>query len=325
MDKETAIERFYKENHINPQRVGDELDASYDPRLAMLPQKVDQWLENVDVADRPVLLELLSRYCYLSKVQCQLRYGRVLSALQEQLNKLQISIEEALFVTIEAGGAYASGGDNVRADLRYRNLGVIEKRQIVAAQSKLLKEELNSYRSVLFLDDVLGSGITMWNAIQQLHTRFPEWFDKQKIFCSSIAPRQRGIRHINKNCKKYGISLSWIYEAEWIQKPAFERNSRDYHQLEKYERCIGEFLTEPGKSFFMGFAKNRLLLSFYYNTPNNTLSTFWRKGVGVEPPFCRDGDQPSRPSLEALKKRKCHMGEQAYIFGVDRRRQETGG
>ena len=39
MDKETAIERFYKENHINPQRVADELDASYDPRLAMLPKK----------------------------------------------------------------------------------------------------------------------------------------------------------------------------------------------------------------------------------------------------------------------------------------------
>lgn len=320
MDKEIAIERFYKENHIDPQRVADELDASYDPRLAMLPQKVDQCLEYVDVADRPVFLKLLSRYCYLSKVQCQLRYGQVLSTLQEQLNELQISMEEVLFVTIEAGGAYASGGDNVRADLRYRNLGVIKKRQIVAAQSKLSEKDLDSYRSVLFLDDVLGSGMTMWNAIQQLRTRFPEWFDKQKIFCSSIAPRQRGIKHINKNCKKYGISLSWIYEAEWIQKPAFERSSQDYHQLEKYERCIGELLTEPGKSFFMGFAKNRLLLSFYYNTPNNTLSTFWRKGVDVEPPFCRDGDQPSRLSLEALKKRKRHLGEQAYIFGADRRR-----
>ena len=90
MDKETAIERFYKENHIDPQRVADELDASYDPRLAMLPQKVDQCLEYVNVADRPVFLKLLSRYCYLSRVQCQLRYGQVLSTLQEQLKKLKL-------------------------------------------------------------------------------------------------------------------------------------------------------------------------------------------------------------------------------------------
>ena len=71
MDKETAIERFYKENHIDPQRVADELDESYDARLAMLSQKVDQWLEYVDAADRSVFLELLSRYRYLSTVSCR--------------------------------------------------------------------------------------------------------------------------------------------------------------------------------------------------------------------------------------------------------------
>lgn len=324
MDKETAIEAFYKLNQIDPRRVADPLDASYDLRLAELPKKVDQWLQYVDILDRPVFLKLLSRYCYLSRVQCQLRYGQILSLLSRQLAEAHIDIEEVLFITIEAGGAYASGGDNVRADLRYRTLGMIQRQQVIATQSNLSEKDIQPYRAVLFLDDVLGSGMTMWSAIRQLHMRFPEWFNSQKIFCGSIAPRQRGVEHINKNCKKYSLSLEWVYKKEWVQQPAFEYASQDFRQLETYERRIGEYMTDPKKSFFMGFQKNRLLLSFYYNTPNNTLSTFWRKGEDMEPPFYRDGNQPSRLALEELKKRKRQMGLQAYQFGIDRRRWENG-
>ena len=325
MDKEAAIKTFYELNHVDTRRVANPLDPCYDPRLAQLPQKVDQWLENVDAVDRALFLQLLSRYSYLSRVECQLRYGQILYALRKYLALEDLCIEKVLFVTIEAGGAYASGGDNVRADLQYRNLGLIKKQQIVAAQSKLSPEDLKPYRAVLFLDDVLGSGMTMWRAIWQLRTQFPEWFEKQKIFCGTIAPRERGVKRIDRNCRKYGISLVWLYDEAWVQEPAFESDSREYRQLERYEKQIGEYLTEPDKSFFMGFSKNRLLLSFYYNTPNNTLSTFWREGADMKPPFYRDGNQPDRLTLEALKSRKRQMGEQAYNFGTDRRRWKNGG
>lgn len=138
-------------------------------------------------------------------------------------------------------------------------------------------------------------------------------------------PTEQGVTHISKNCVKYGVSLSWLYEKAWIQEPAFACDSQEYRQMEPYEKLIGEFMIQPGKSYFMGFAQCRLLLSFYYNTPNNTLSTFWRKGVEMEPPFCRDGNQPSRPALEELKNKKRQMAMQAYDFGADRRSWKKGG
>ena len=109
-----------------------------------------------------------------------------------------------------------------------------------------------------------------------------------------------------------------------MQSPAFAINSEEYRHLEDYEKLIGTCLTEPDKSFFMGFEKNRLILSFYYNTPNNTLSTFWRAGVDMEPPFYRDGDQISRPTLEDLKRRKAQACAQAYRLGMDRRSGKHG-
>lgn len=319
MDAQTAIKAFYEFNGFDPVRVADPLDSSYDGRLAALPQQVDRWLQCVEEADRDAFLTLLSRYQYLSRVTCQLRYGQILNELADRLLEWGISLAETMFVTVEAGGAEASGSNNVSADLRFRNLGLISKTQVIVSQSQLLEEELQRYRAVLFLDDVIGSGMTMWRSIWQLRTRFPEWLDRQRVFCAGIAPRQRGVDRINRSCRKHGISLTWLYRPEWVQRAAFAVDSPEYRHLELYERLIGEYMTDSKKSFFMGFQKNRLLLSFYYNTPNNTLSTFWRIGPGMEPPFFRDGDQAERLALKEMKEQKRQTSSQAYQYGVDRR------
>ena len=319
MDKETALKVFYETNEIDPIHVADPLDECYDKRLAELPRRVDQWLLGVEPEDREIFLNLLSKYCYLRRPQCQLRYGQILSLLRDRLSELQLDLSNVLVVTVEAGGPCASGGDNVRSDLRYRNLETLSKNQIIAVQAKLKEEDLATYRAVLFLDDVIGSGVTMWSSIQQLYKRFPVWLGRQKIFCAGIAPRKKGIDHVTKNCKNAQIPIEWLYDPTWVQDPAFCFGSPEYKKLERYEKIIGEYMTEPGKSCFMGFNKNRLLLSFYYNTPNNTLSTFWRIGVEMEPPFYRDGNQVGRPHLDDLRKRKAQLSKQAYLFGIDRK------
>ena len=324
MDKDTALRIFYQKNGLDPVRAADPSDGCYDPQIAALPQRVEQWLTAIRPGDQDAFLTLLSEYRYLSRPQCQARYQQIVSMLHSRLSDLQLDLSAVLFVTVEAGGACASGGDNVRSDLRCGAFRVLTKGQIIAVQSKLTEEDIAPYQAVLFLDDVIGSGKTMWRSICRLRTDFPDWFCRQRVFCASIAPRSRGVTHINKNCKKAGISVAWLYDDAWVQSPAFAINSEEYRHLEDYEKLIGTCLTESDKSFFMGFEKNRLILSFYYNTPNNTLSTFWRAGVDMEPPFYRDGDQISRPTLENLKRRKAQACAQAYRLGMDRRSGKHG-
>ena len=134
---------FYETNEIAPIRVADPLDECYDKRLAELPKRVDQWLSGVEPEDRETFLNLLSKYRYLRRPQCQLRYGQILSLLRDRLSELQIDLSNVLIVTVEAGGPCASGGDNVRSDLRYRNLETLSKNQIIAVQAKLKEENLS--------------------------------------------------------------------------------------------------------------------------------------------------------------------------------------
>lgn len=327
MDKDKALALFYAKNGIDYQTASDEEDGNYDHRIADLPDQIDRWLANIDTADHSLFLELLSQYTYLTEPQCQLRYSRLLSMFEGRLAKLQMSLSDVLFVTVESGNGRTSGADNVSADFRKRNMRKLEKGQIIVAQSRLSAEDFAQYKAVFFLDDIIGSGKTLWKEIESFCKRFdiPNTYDPV-MFYACIAPRKRGVKHIDKNCKKSNISIEKLFDDAWIVEPAFARNSKEYLQIEKYEKMVGEYMTEPPKSFFMGFDKNRLLFSFHYNTPNNTLSTFWREIPEKHfPPFCRDGDQPPklpRPTLDTLKERESAMRQGAYEQGRAIRRKE---
>ena len=317
MDKETALSLFYQKNNINIVSASNENDGNYDCRIAALSTQVDLWLTSIDKADHDLFLTLLSRYTYLTSAQCQIRYNKILALLQKQLDLCGDTLSDVLFISVESGGAHKSGSDNVRADIYSRNMRRISKHQIIASQSKLDPLELQQYKAVIFLDDIVGSGVTLWNSIKSFHSRFlQDSTSHPKLYFSSIVPRKKGIQHIETNCKKFSIEITPLLDPAWYEEPAFPKNSPEYIQIEKYEQLVGNYMMAESESFFMGFQKNRLLISFYYNTPNNTLSTFWRIVPEVnEPPFYRDGDQPAcRPSIDDLKKCDKEMRIKAYSY-----------
>lgn len=326
MKKEEALAAFFLKNGIDPARAADVNDINCDPAIAGLSDQVDLWLSGIDAKDHEIFLELLSRYTYLTRTQCRRRYQEILNMLGERLRAAGITLDETLFITMEAGGASASGGENVRADLKGYDLRRFEKKQLIAAQSKLEEDDIRAYRAVVFLDDIVGSGKTMWKAIRSFCTRFYKPSSRKLLFLACILPRKRGMKHLLENCRDGGIAVEPLYKEEWLQDPAFEKNSALYHRLSPYEKVIGTYMMcmmRNGKTFFMGFEQNRLLASFYYNTPNNTLCTFWRAIPTNLPLFQRDGNQAlSRPEIADLKARKKQMQMQSYAFGCDRRKIE---
>lgn len=78
--------------------------------------------------------------------------------------------------------------------------------------------------------------------------------------------------------------------------------------IEKYEKEIA-----AEENVVMGFEGCRILLSFYYNTPNNTLCSFWKYTDKNIPPFPRD--KYKRPTLEAIRQKKKKMVNNAYRKG----------
>lgn len=328
MDKNKALELFYSYNHINIKTASDPMDGNYDPRIDGLSAQVDRWLDNIPPEHHDLLLTLLSQYRYLTVPVCQMRYVRIVELLKKQIQG-RCSINQVLFLVVESKSGTASGGDNVSCDLRSRNYPDVAKLQIIKAQSRLTMEKLREFRAVVFVDDVVGSGITLWGAIAHFRDRFPSIFhgaNRPMLFYSGIVLRKNGVKHINSNCRKKGIPITPLFDSKWYEKPAFPENSADFKTLEALEKLVGEYMiVDPEKSFFMGFCKNRLLVSLHYNTPNNTLSCFWRTTPDNVPPFPRDGDQPpERPTLSGMQEQTRRMRSSAYAFGIDRQEKQHG-
>lgn len=83
--------------------------------------------------------------------------------------------------------------------------------------------------------------------------------------------------------------------------------------IRKYEDRISAYDNEgQWTDFAMGFRQCKLLLAFHYETPNNTLCSFWKATDRNSPVFERSGY--SRPSIDTLKKQKSHLVENAYLY-----------
>jgi len=329
MTKTEALRKFYSKNNIDISRSSDPDDGNYDVRLVDFDKQVDLWLRNIETKDHELFLNLLSRYTYLTEVQCQKRYGHIICLLEEELNKLGLHLADVLFVTVESKDGSKSGGDNVRADLHKRNIRKVSKKQILAAKSNLKNDRddrLKRYKVIVFIDDVVGSGSTSWCEVKNFYKRFLQSIksNSHKLYYACIAPRKTGLEKFKDNCKSNGIEIDILIDGLWYEEPAFDKDSDDYKQISKYERLIADYMRKkPSKNFFMGFEENRLLLSFHYNTPNNTLCSFWRVTPNNEPPFYRDGDQPKmRPQLDDLKAVKKHANNNSYKFGIERKKRE---
>ena len=326
MDKNEALGRFYAHNHINITAASDPADGNYDPRIAGLSDQVDRWLARIPPENHDLLLTLLSRYHYLTEPVCQSRYVRIVELLKERIQG-KCSLNQVLFLIVEPRSGTASGGDNVSSDLRKRNYPDVTKSQIIRVQSKLTEKRLRDFRAVVFVDDVLGSGITLWGTIAGFRARFPSLFqDGTMLFYSGIVLREEGVEHIDDNCRSEKITVMPLLDSEWYEEPAFPRGSAEFKTLDRFERLVGYYMvTDPQKSFFMGFCKNRLLVSLHYNTPNNTLSSFWRDTPDNEPPFPRDGDQPpKRPIPTEMREQTRQTLSGAYAFGMDKLEKRHG-
>lgn len=308
MTKEQAIDAFFYYNQIDPVQISKYMD----PKLEHLPEKVDQWLAIVEPSDRELFLRLLSRYTYLTNDASVRRYHEGIHILEEKLRPFQLSLWDVLFISTESSDGRKSGSDHVRTDLHRLCMDRIDAGQIIASTHKLSADELSDYRGFVFVDDIVGTGFTLQRTIRSFLDRFPAAAGFP-LFLLCIVPTERGLSCLMKRLQSRGISVLPVFRQEWIAVPAFQHadlfmeseRSTAAARIRKYEVLIDAYMKDPERSYVFGFWGCRQLVSFYYNTPNNTLCTFWRWTDTHTPLFPREKQpQISLRDLQQVKRKK---------------------
>lgn len=325
-----AIKDFYQNNHINPERyLSVEKDAysndkEHDPYIGtdIFSSKINEWLQLFPYEDINIFLNLLGHYTYLTRRE----YLHKISVLSEEIFKtlqdMGISFKDTVFITIPSPQGIKSGGDEIRSYLNTANIcRGINNNQIVCSEELISPKIFEDKQAVIFIDDLIGSGKTILASINSILKYFQENsinHSRFRLFFAGIYVTQSASSNITKYFKKKMIQVEPIYMKlpKKLLKGGVVFDSKEYkHVIEvikKYENLIDSYqLKTSSKHYDMGFDKCKLTISFYYNTPNNTLCNFWEYSDIHTPLFERRSQV--RPSVNNLKTRKSNNEINAYL------------
>jgi hypothetical protein len=324
------INKFYTNNNIISSNYTDSMKDAYhnnkyfDMRIAYstLRDKINNWIQGFEPEDRETFLEMLEKFTYLTQEALSYRIYCICEEIFNQLNLVGIEKKDLIFVVVESSNGVKSGADEITVKLwdacrPYE----LEKSQIITAYSKTSIENIEKSKVIIFIDDILATGFTMKKQIDDFYQRFSSICDNsKKYYFTGVFVTKNAIKYIKRNLKHIPIDFESFYQDEQVIKSAFKGNyifhenkvKEMEQKVREYEKFINEYKKEYNKDFTMGFRQCKLLLAFHYETPNNTLCSFWR-GTNINYPiFERSGN--SGLTVKDLKIRKRHMSENSYFY-----------
>lgn len=323
-----AVEKFYEINNITEENYTSSRDKAYkegkiyDSKIVDLQEKLECWIERFEKNDKQYFIKLFKNYIYISQREFEYKIWQLCEAMYKYLEERGISKENILFVTISSPTGRASGGDSLRDNLLSANQEWgMDKSQIVSDVEKLDMNSLKDVKVIIFIDDILGTGFSLKRTIQEfiqkaIKTNFK--IQEYILGVTGVFMTRSAVRFIKKKIKKeYNLEIEVFDNDNYIDSCMKGDHIFNYDEVKRIETIIERYEKEIGmdgeKNYVMGFRGCKLLLSFYYNTPNNTLCSFWKCEKNNIPVFPRDSHK--KITLKALQKRKDKNRKNAYRKG----------
>ena len=321
MDKKIldSLDKFYENNGINADLyTASEIERyignkRFDPKITRdnLMEKVCCWIERFEEEDKQYFLSLLEKYVYVSQNEFQHRIYNLCTYIYGELEQQEIGKTQVLFVTVPSLGGVMSGGDALRNTLREVNAEWLDKNQVISDITKVNDSILNNKKAIIFIDDILGTGFSLRETIESFIEKFSiSKLNNCRLGVASVLMTKRAVKYLKAKLKNLNLEV-FAQPENYIRscmKGDYIFSGNEVKQIEQiilsYEKEIGLDI-EDGKDYAMGFNACKLLLSFYYNTPNNTLCTFWKYAGKNIPLFPRD--KYKTMTIDALQRRKKNL------------------
>lgn len=255
-----------------------------------LLEKIEKWLNQFEEDEQAEMLSLLAYFDYYSQNNL---YNAVID-LYKKFREV-CPDKEFVFSKIEKdiGASYSDiffmefWQKNNLYDYAQNNL------------SKVIDNE--DIRNIAIVDDYFGSG----GSIIKYLTRLFETSEKLKnknIFILVLQGSLVGKQAIEKFAEDNKLNITIV--ANKYSKKAFESGhiyslkDVDFHKT-KYSNIYDKKIDNP--NFKFGYDEIEALISFYYNTPNNTLGLFWQNICGFQGLFERH--EKKRTTLSSMRKK----------------------
>ena len=330
MDLKDAIHLFEEKNGICINKFHSDRRQCFEKNLYpdqyigqdIFENNIECWIENFD--ERKVFLQLLANYIYVPEIMYGLKFDDLLSQIVEKCEKGKEILKQTYFVTFPSSKGIKSGGDVIRDILPIGHLDCIKKEQLIA-DIKRNKKSISNAKCIVFIDDVIGSGRTAKRNIADFFQLEGINFKEKRYFLAALYAESSIKKELEAELEKLEYKVKLLVDHEcrkgFSENYIFAENETESKNIimEAEEKIAGKKVGKD-QSYALGYENSQLLLSFFYNTPNNTLCMFWKPTETNFPLFVRNSFH--RPSLADIKRNREIKRKNAYAMAKEERAEK---
>lgn len=277
--------------------------------------RITKWLKAFPQEEHPFLLELLSHFSYYCEEKIP---QKVIDVHNFFLNKYQLNKYELVYTKLikEYGSAHS---DIFFSEFWLRNeLNSMAENDIL----NLLSEDAVP-PIIVIVDDYSGTGDSFIKSVEKMTTCNERVRDSTLYFITlhmtEIAKKNISAYAAENQLYIIVDSLEW---SEEIFKENYVYTGID--SLLKKQKYMRIYERLGMKNYPLGYKEVASLVSFYYNTPNNTLGLFWQNLNGFVALFRRDVKERCVLSeLQGQAKSRKRNRENKVFYGMDSSQQEV--
>ena len=269
----------------------DEVDA----RINNAIDKFEEWIKNFDDNEKELLANLLQKFDYYSKSYIMDIIGKLNA---ESIKGYGISnADSVISVVRKADGKLNSSYEYW---FMHRVVSKFSKEVYCDSVDVIDETEWTNIKKIVYVDDCSGTGKQF---VQFMESQRKSFLNKQVVLIVIEAVEDAKI-YIKNELEKVGINIEIIAYTtkEKALKNMLEEEKKIFHDMSQKQGISNKYI--------LGFEDAEALMSFYNNTPNDTLGLFWFLSKENRPIFPRDLEE--KPGWKLNKEEKAKRRKEQY-------------
>lgn len=256
-----------------------------------------EWIKSIDPSNREIIYRLLEKFEFYGHAYV----NKGLKDLYTNfINKYNINNDETLYTYVRKTDA--SLNSSIKYMVEYITINKISEKNCSMNIEEIDENQLKYIKNIVLIDDYSGSGESIIKYLKKYYRKFIQ----KNIYILLISMTEGADINIRDNFKDKEININ--IEVINLEKKAFSKLELNDDEMIKKREEFEIISNKKGindEEEIWGRKRTEALISFYNNTPNNTLGIFWKKTTANNPLFPRNENKaPAWRKMKEYKKNR---------------------
>lgn len=238
-----------------------------DKRVEYAMDQFDEWSKEFSEDESQIIAELIQNFRYYSKIKIR----KIIEKLGQNIeNKYYVSNADSVVSVVRK--ADGKGNSSHEYWLIHRELSGLSNDIYVDSLLAVEDKYWGNIKKIVFVDDCAGTGKQFTKFLQRLEKSFKDLKQNKSlkgkiIILIVVHVLEDALESIQNYADKNGLNI--VVEYYWREKKAF---------YNKEQEIVDKFINlskSRNINNILGYEGAEALMSFYSNSPNDTLGIFW--------------------------------------------------